>query len=402
MTQIFCVFVFLEQNIGLRIKKIVLLSNMKEIGIYVHIPFCVEKCYYCNFISFCKDEREHSRYVEHLLKEIEIYKLNDYIVTSIFIGGGTPSIIKANLIEKVIKKIKLKFSVSSNAEITIEVNPNSFDDSKAKAYKNCGINRLSFGLQTANNKILKLINRKHSKQDFLRAIKIAQNEGFDNINVDMLVGLPNQKMLDVKKTINLLLKLHIPHISCYSLILEEDTPLFKFVKQGKIKLPSEEKTLKMYDYVLKRLGKNKIFRYEVSNFAKKGYESQHNLKYWSNVDYLGLGLNSHSKLDKTRFSNALNLEDYYNLIEEKKKPVVEENVLTKNEEIEEYIFLSLRKREGLSFENYYSRFGERLEQIRAKEINFLLKNNFIEIVGDNLRATDIGFNVLNEIILRLA
>ncbi len=402
MTQIFCVFVFLEQNIGLRIKKIVLLSNMKEIGIYVHIPFCVEKCYYCNFISFCKDEREHSRYVEHLLKEIEIYKLNDYIVTSIFIGGGTPSIIKANLIEKVIKKIKLKFSVSSNAEITIEVNPNSFDDSKAKAYKNCGINRLSFGLQTANNKILKLINRKHSKQDFLRAIKIAQNEGFDNINVDILVGLPNQKMVDVKKTINLLLKLHIPHISCYSLILEEDTPLFKFVKQGKIKLPSEEKTLKMYDYVLKRLGKNKIFRYEVSNFAKKGYESQHNLKYWSNVDYLGLGLNSHSKLDKTRFSNALNLEDYYNLIEEKKKPVVEENVLTKNEEIEEYIFLSLRKREGLSFENYYSRFGERLEQIRAKEINFLLKNNFIEIVGDNLRATDIGFNVLNEIILRLA
>lgn len=401
MTQIFCVFVFLEQNIGLRIKKIVLLSNMKEIGIYVHIPFCVEKCYYCNFISFCKDEREHSRYVEHLLKEIEIYKLNDYIVTSIFIGGGTPSIIKANLIEKVIKKIKLKFSVSSNAEITIEVNPNSFDDSKAKAYKNCGINRLSFGLQTANNKILKLINRKHSKQDFLRAIKIAQNEGFDNINVDMLVGLPNQKMLDVKKTINLLLKLHIPHISCYSLILEEDTPLFKFVKQGKIKLPSEEKTLKMYDYVLKRLGKNKIFRYEVSNFAKKGYESQHNLKYWSNVDYLGLGLNSHSKLDKTRFSNALNLEDYYNLIKEKKKPVVEENVLTKNEEIEEYIFLSLRKREGLSLENYYSRFGERLELIRAKEINFLLKNNFVQIVGDNLRATDIGFNVLNEIILRL-
>lgn len=374
---------------------------MKEIGIYVHIPFCVEKCYYCNFISFCKDEREHSRYIEHLLKEIEIYELNDYIVTSIFIGGGTPSIIKANLIEKVIKKIKSKFNVSSNAEITIEVNPNSFDDSKAKVYKNCGINRLSFGLQTANNKILKLINRKHSKQDFLRAIKIAQNEGFDNINVDILVGLPNQKMLDVKKTINLLLKLHIPHISCYSLILEEDTPLFKFVEQGKLKVPSEEKTLKMYDYVLKRLRKNKIFRYEVSNFAKKGYESQHNLKYWSNVDYLGLGLNSHSKLDKTRFSNALNLEDYYNLIEEKKKPVVEENVLTKNEEIEEYIFLSLRKREGLSFENYYFRFGERLELIRAKEINFLLKNNFIEIVGDNLRATDIGFNVLNEIILRL-
>lgn len=394
-------FCFLEQNIGLRIKKIVLLSNMKEIGIYVHIPFCVEKCYYCNFISFCKDEREHSRYIEHLLKEIEIYELNDYIVTSIFIGGGTPSIIKANLIEKVIKKIKSKFNVSSNAEITIEVNPNSFDDSKAKVYKNCGINRLSFGLQTANNKILKLINRKHSKQDFLRAIKIAQNEGFDNINVDILVGLPNQKMLDVKKTINLLLKLHIPHISCYSLILEEDTPLFKFVEQGKLKVPSEEKTLKMYDYVLKRLRKNKIFRYEVSNFAKKGYESQHNLKYWSNVDYLGLGLNSHSKLDKTRFSNALNLEDYYNLIEEKKKPVVEENVLTKNEEIEEYIFLSLRKREGLSFENYYFRFGERLELIRAKEINFLLKNNFIEIVGDNLRATDIGFNVLNEIILRL-
>lgn len=374
---------------------------MKEIGIYIHIPFCEEKCFYCNFVSFCKNEKEQEKYIRYLLKEIDMYDLNSYLVTSIFIGGGTPTIISGQLIGKVLKKIRDRFNISPNAEITIEANPNSFTYSKAKIYKDLGVNRISFGLQSANDKILKIINRKHSKKDFINAIKIAKNLGLENINVDILVGLPSQKLADVKKTIKLLLREKIPHISCYSLILEEGTVLNTLIKEAKLSLPSEDDTLKMYEYVLKKLEKNKIYRYEVSNFAKKGFECKHNLKYWSNIDYLGLGLNSHSKISNKRFCNQTELNKYYERIRDNKKPILEENILTNDEKREEFIFLSLRKSEGLSLDEYFSLFGERLEKEKAREIDFLLRKNLIEIVGDNLFATRQGFNVLNEIIIRL-
>jgi len=276
---------------------------MKNLSLYIHIPFCESKCHYCNFVSFKKSNIHKEQYIQYLLKEIKLNATKDFLVNTIFIGGGTPSCLREGDILKISNAIKENFNLSKELEFTIEANPNSFTLEKAKEYVKAGINRISFGLQSANNKILKTINRIHTKKDFINAVKLAKQVGLKNINSDILIGLPNQKLKDVKRTLKLIIKLNLPHVSCYSLILEEKTPLFKMVENKKLKLPQEDKTLKMYDYTLNYLEKHKIFRYEVSNFAKLEKECMHNLTYWNLSNYLGLGLNAHSKIENERFEN---------------------------------------------------------------------------------------------------
>ena len=374
---------------------------MEDLGIYVHIPFCESKCSYCNFVSFKVKEEEKKEYINNLCKEIGLYKNKEVNVDTIFIGGGTPTVCSSEDITKLFNSLNENFNINKNAEITLECNPNSFTEEKAKVYKSCGVNRLSFGLQSANNKLLKTINRVHNKKDFINAIKTAKNIGFKNINADILLGIPNQKLIDVKNTIKLLLKLNITHISCYSLILEENTLLFRQINEGKLKLPKEEKVIKMYDYVVKKLNKHNIKRYEVSNFAKLGYECKHNLKYWNLTNYLGLGLNAHSKINNVRYENFSVLKEYNNSLKGNEKPIKNTTNLTLEDIKEEFIMLGLRKQEGVNLSLYEEFFGERLEKIKAHEVNFLLKNNFIKIVNNNLFATNLGFKVLNQIILNL-
>ncbi|MGN1208123.1 MAG: radical SAM family heme chaperone HemW [Christensenellales bacterium] len=373
----------------------------KEISIYVHIPFCENKCYYCDFVSFKKGSSEKEKYVKNLVQEINLNKNKNFVVKTIFIGGGTPSCLQAKDIEKILKTIKRSFCVDEKCEITIEINPNSFSKEKAEIYKKCGINRLSFGLQSANDKLLKKINRIHTKKDFVKAIKIAKLSGFENVNADILLGLAGQKLLDVKNTLKLLIKLGLPHISCYTLILEENTPLFNMVKNKKCELPSEEKVLKMYNFCLKFLAKHKIFRYEVSNFSIKGFECKHNLVYWNNCDYLGLGLNSHSKIGNQRFENFADFENYYLALSKNQKPIKNIQTLNFDEQREEFVMLGLRKTEGISLEEYSKLFGEDLLCKKAEEIELLKKNNLIQIGKDHLKATNLGFEVLNQIILSL-
>lgn len=374
---------------------------MKELSLYIHIPFCESKCFYCNFVSFNKKEEDKEKYINYLLKEIELNKTKDYLVKTIFIGGGTPSCLKDGDILKIVNKVKENFIIDKNVEFTIEANPNSFNKEKAQEYINAGINRISFGLQSANNKLLKSVNRLHSKKDFINAVTIAKQEGLKNINADIILGLPNQKLIDVKKTLRLIKKMKLTHISCYSLILEENTVLYKKVKENIVKIPTEEKTLKMYDYVLKYLENNNYKRYEVSNFSKSGFECKHNLTYWNLNNYLGLGLNSHSKIENKRIENYSNFIEYYKSLDNNEKPIKEVLKLTTQDIKEEYIMLSLRKTDGINLKEYQTKFNENLEIVKAKEINFLLKNGFIEIVNNHLFASILGFKVLNQIILKL-
>ncbi len=374
---------------------------MQEISLYVHIPFCQSKCYYCNFVSFKSSIQKQEEYINYLLKEIDLNKNKNYLIKTIFIGGGTPSVVDEKFIEKIILKINECFVVSDNAEITIEINPNSFSQKKAESYKKIGINRLSFGLQSSKNKLLKKINRIHTKKDFINAIKIAKSVGFSNINADILLGLPSQKITNVRQTLKLLMKMDIPHISCYSLILEENTPLFEMVKNKKIKLPSEEKVIKMFDFCNKFLSKNKILRYEVSNFAKTGFECKHNLVYWNLQNFLGFGLNAHSKIDNQEFKNFSDFKHYFLSLDNGKKPIKSFETVSKQEMQEEYIMLGFRKTQGIDLKNFKEIFGFDLLEKKNKQIENFINNKFLTNENGFLKATDLGFKVLNQIILEL-
>ena len=279
-----------------------------EIGIYVHIPFCKKKCDYCDFISYCNKDNLIEKYVEAMKKEIESQNIKPEI-TTIYIGGGTPSYIDSKYIIQIINKIKEK-NVSPNAEITIEVNPGTVTMEKLEDYRSCGINRISIGLQSTNNTLLKEIGRIHDFKQFLETYKMAKKVGFKNINVDLMLGLPNQRIKDLKESLEQILKLKPKHVSVYSLIVEDGTPIANKIEKGELQLPDEELERNMYWFVKNTLELNGYKHYEISNFAKKGYESKHNLNCWNQKEYIGIGVAAHSYRDITRYSNTENIEEY--------------------------------------------------------------------------------------------
>lgn len=372
-----------------------------EISLYVHIPFCESKCHYCSFVSIKSNEEFREKYVEYLIKEIKLCRNNTFAVKSIFIGGGTPSILSGEQIERILSAIYENFLINKDAEITIEANPNSFSKEKAEIYKKSGINRISFGLQSDNDDILKTIGRVHTKEDFFRAIEFAKNAGFENINADVMLGLPNQKLSDVESTLETLISQDVTHISCYSLILEEGTKLNSWVENGEIILPTEDETVKMYDFCLKFLEKHKIFRYEVSNFAKKGFESAHNLTYWTGGNYLGLGLNSHSKIGDKRSENTANFSEYFFEIDKLNFPIKNKITLSKDEKREEFVMLSLRIKQGIDCFEYEKLFNENLIEAKKQEIEFLTGLKLIKCENGHIFCTNKGYKVLNQIILKL-
>lgn len=271
----------------------------KEIGLYVHIPFCKQKCYYCDFVSFAGQEQMEEKYVNALKKEIEKYALEnkvmskhniepEFIIKTIYIGGGTPSYINEKYIVEIINTIRQNFKVKEEAEITIEVNPGTVNLEKLATYKKCGINRLSIGLQAVQDTLLKKIGRIHTYSDFLDTYKNARNVGFANINVDLMINLPLQTVKDVEESVKEIIKLKPEHISVYSLIVEDETPISKMLENEEIKLASDEEERKMYWLVKNILEKHKYIQYEISNFSKLGFESKHNLDCWNQEEYIGL------------------------------------------------------------------------------------------------------------------
>ncbi len=378
-------------------------SIVKNLGLYIHIPFCEKKCDYCNFVSFCKAPNEKNTYVDALKKEIIIqgdaYK--DYIIDTIFIGGGTPSCLLDGQILDILQAVKNNFNLDKNAEISIECNPNSITQQKLIEYKHAGINRISIGLQVYNNRLLKLIGRLHNKKQFDNAIKFCKSNGFDNINVDLILGIPTQKLYDVKKELHHLKRLKVKHISAYGLIVEEGTKLSFNLKNGVYNLPSEDLQVKMYDYTNKFLQKHGYFRYEVSNFAKKSFESKHNLKYWTNQEYLGLGLNSSSYCGYERWKNTDNYEEYIHSINNNTLLQLEKEKIDKKAQIEECVMLSLRTSFGLNCNIFKQRFGFDILQSKNVVIKSLIKNDLIKINNNCIVCTDKGFKMLNQVILEL-
>lgn len=378
----------------------------KDLSLYIHIPFCNSKCNYCNFVSSVGTEEEKLRYVEDLKKEIKIRakEYNSfYTINTIYIGGGTPSCLKNGAIKDILQTIYRFFTVKNNAEITMELNPNSITEEKISEYVISGVNRFSIGLQCVSQHILKSMGRTHTVNDFDNTIELIREKGISNINADLIVGYPGQTTADVINTVKHLILNNIPHISSYILSVEEGTPLQLMIDKGVKYLPSEEKLLKMYQSVVNTLVQNGYIRYEISNFAKPGFMCKHNLTYWNRTDYLGLGVAAHSYIDGVRFSNTENRNIYCECIETRAKaPVSNVSKLTEKEKKEECIMLSLRTNEGLSTVKYQKEFNENFLATHKEKLSSFIKLGFLVIDKEgNIKATAKGFLVLNKIILEL-
>lgn len=378
----------------------------KELGIYIHIPFCKQKCYYCDFVSFSNKEGYIEKYVETVKREIDSYDLSKYNITTIYIGGGTPSRIPSEKIQEILEKIKQKISKNQtrweDIEITIELNPGTVDEEKIKKYKEIGINRLSIGLQSTNNKLLKEIGRIHTFEDFKKTYNLVKKVGFENINVDLMIGLPNQTISDVKESLNEIIKLNPTHVSVYSLIVEENTKMEQLINSKELQLPDEELERQMYWYVKNILELNGYNHYEISNFAKKGKESKHNLNCWEQKEYIGLGLAAYSYLNGVRYGNTSNIEEYINVQDFFNRSELEESGIRIVDEVQsledkrkEYMLLGLRKIEGVSIQKFKEKFVENPIFLFRKELEKLVNEELIAIDGDCIRLTNKGLDLAN-------
>lgn len=379
----------------------------KQIGLYIHIPFCKQKCSYCDFCSYANKESFIKRYIQCVLKEIievgnnnkidfENGKDDLFLVKTMYIGGGTPSLIDSKYIVQIIEDIKLNFKIDEKAEITIEVNPGTVTLEKLEDYKRTGINRLSIGLQSTQEHLLKEIGRIHTYLDFLDTFRFAREAGFENINVDLMIGLPNQTLEEVKDSIEEIVSMEPEHISVYSLILEENTPLFKKVEEG-LELPNEDLERKMYWAVKQTLEQNNYIHYEISNFAKKGYESKHNLDCWNQKEYIGFGIAAHSYTNGIRYSNIENIEQYIKNYDEDK---TEENlVFHEKQDMEamqkEYMLLGLRKIDGVSIQEFKIKFVANPVFLYHSELEKLVNEELLEIDGDMIKLTNKGLDLAN-------
>ena len=371
---------------------------MERFGIYIHIPFCVKKCSYCDFVSFCSDEKTWEQYTNAVVCEIENKKIeNPKKVTTIYIGGGTPSLIPENYIVKIINTVKSRFKIEESAEITIEVNPGTVTEKKLVAYKNAGINRISIGLQSAEDRILKLIGRIHNYQTFLSTYNLTRNIGFENINVDLMLAIPTQTKEELLNTLNKVIELKPNHISLYSLIVEENTEIKKALEVGKLEYVDEKVEREMYWKTKRILEKNGYFHYEISNFAKRGFESKHNMDCWNQEEYIGFGIAAHSYINNKRFSNISNLEEYIKNINEEnfeKNIELHENQ-TKQDKMKEYMMIGLRKIGGISISEFERRFRISPLFYFRFEIDKLVKENLLEVDLDYIKLTKKGLDFAN-------
>lgn len=372
---------------------------MKKIGVYIHIPFCKQKCYYCDFISYANKEQYFDKYVQALIAEMSSFlDNNDVEIETIYIGGGTPSIIDAKYIEKVMAKLQEKNALITAKEITIEVNPGTVTEEKLKTYKKIGINRLSIGLQSTDNNILKTIGRIHSYEDFLNTYKLARNQGFGNINVDLMIGLPNQKISDIKSSLEEITELKPEHISVYSLIVEENTPIEKMLNIGKLELPDEELERNMYWYVKNFLELNGYKHYEISNFAKEGYESKHNLDCWNQKEYIGFGVAAHSYINDVRYGNTENIDEYIKNCNngefEQNKIIdeIEKDIFSKEQE---FMLIGLRKIDGISIQEFKNKFGDNPIFVFKNELSKLVGDGLVVVDFDSIRLTNKGLDLAN-------
>lgn len=374
----------------------------ENIGIYIHIPFCKKKCFYCDFVSYENKENLIQEYIDavclEILQNAEI--LSEYNISTIYFGGGTPSLIKVEYIEKILNTLKLFVTDEKEIkEITIEINPNSASLDKLGKYYNLGINRLSIGLQSTHDKILRNIGRLHTFNDFKEVLKNANAVGFKNISVDLIYPLPGLNLSGFKETLNSVIKLkdefNIKHISVYNLEVHENTRLEFLLKEGFVSLCNENEEYKMREELNKRLQDNGFVKYEISNYAYPGFESKHNLCYWNQEKYIGFGVNASSFFNLKRYRNTSNIDKYIDGIKNNKNIVVETEELDKLSLMKEYIILKLRLSKGVEISEFKQKFGTDIFDIFNTEFNSLKKDNLVNITSKNISLTNRGEEVAN-------
>lgn len=378
------------------------ISAQNSVGLYIHIPFCKKKCAYCDFLSStCYEEVD--QYFSYLMEEVKLYHnlYGPQELNSIYIGGGTPSSVGQGYISSLLKQIYKHNNVDPNSEITIEVNPESVSENKLKEYRDSGINRISMGCQSFNDEKLKTIGRIHKASHIYEAYDLIRKLSFSNVNLDIIFALPGQSFQEFDQDIDALLRLEPEHISAYSLILEEDTQLFKDVEDGKLDLLSDEKDRYDYHHLIKKLEEYGYHQYEISNFAKDGKESRHNLKYWTVKYYIGLGLGSSSFFDSKRYSNFDNFNDYYNSIKKASLAIKDFYEMDYDELKIDYILMNLRLTKGINLSEYKNIFARDFYLEYKGLIDDFIEGNYMVNTGENIAFTSLGFDISNRFFVEI-
>ena len=366
---------------------IIITMQKKPTSAYVHIPFCTQICYYCDFSKVFIKNQPVDSYLEHLLEELRSYDIQK--LRTLYIGGGTPTALSAPQLEVLLKGLTKKLDLSVLEELTIEANPGDLDSDKIAVLKNSAVNRVSLGVQTFDDKMLKKIGRSHLEKDIYENIDRLKLAGFDNISIDLIYALPGQTMEQVKDNVAKAIGLDIPHMSLYSLILENHTVFMNRMRRGKLPLPKEELEAEMFEYIIAALERADFEHYEISNFSKSGFESRHNLMYWDNAEYYGIGAGASGYVNGIRYKNHGPIRHYLNAVEEGNARITEEH-LSQKEQMEEEMFLGLRKKSGVSMTRFEEKFGRSFDGLYEETIRDLVQQGLMQIDGDRVRMTKRG------------
>ena len=359
----------------------------KPTSAYVHIPFCTQICYYCDFSKVFIKNQPVDSYLEHLLEEFQSYDIQK--LRTLYIGGGTPTALSASQLEVLLKGLTKSLDLSVLEELTIEANPGDLDADKIAVLKNSAVNRVSLGVQTFDDKMLKKIGRSHLEKDIYENIDRLKLAGFDNISIDLIYALPGQTMEQVKENVAKAIGLDIPHMSLYSLILENHTVFMNRMRRGKLPLPKEELEAEMFEYIIAELERAGFEHYEISNFSKPSFESRHNLMYWDNAEYYGIGAGASGYVNGVRYKNHGPIRHYLSAVEEGNARIIEEH-LSQKERMEEEMFLGLRKKSGVSMARFEEKFGRSFDGLYGEIVRDLVQQGLMQIDGDRVRMTKRG------------
>ncbi|WP_314436367.1 radical SAM family heme chaperone HemW [uncultured Streptococcus sp.] len=359
----------------------------KPTSAYVHIPFCTQICYYCDFSKVFIKNQPVDSYLEHLLEEFQSYDIQK--LRTLYIGGGTPTALSAPQLEVLLKGLTKNLDLSVLEELTIEANPGDLDADKIAVLKNSAVNRVSLGVQTFDDKMLEKIGRSHLEKDIYENIDRLKLADFDNISIDLIYALPGQTMEQVKENVAKAIGLGIPHMSLYSLILENHTVFMNRMRRGKLPLPKEELEAEMFEYIIAELERAGFEHYEISNFSKPSFESRHNLMYWDNAEYYGIGAGASGYVDGVRYKNHGPIRHYLSAVEEGNARITEEH-LSQKEQMEEEMFLGLRKKSGVSMVRFEEKFGRSFDGLYGEVVKDLVQQGLMQIEGDRVRMTKRG------------
>ena len=359
----------------------------KPTSAYVHIPFCTQICYYCDFSKVFIKNQPVDSYLENLLQEFDSYNIQK--LRTLYIGGGTPTALSASQLEVLLEGLTKNLDLSMLKEFTIEANPGDLDDDKIAVLKNSVVNRVSLGVQTFDDKMLKKIGRSHTEKDIYENIDRLKLAGFDNISIDLIYALPGQTMEQVKDNVAKAIALDIPHMSLYSLILENHTVFMNRMRRGKLPLPKEELEAEMFEYIIAELERAGFVHYEISNFSKQGFESRHNLMYWDNAEYYGIGAGASGYVDGVRYKNHGPIRHYLKAVEEGSARINEEH-LSQREQMEEEMFLGLRKKSGVSMARFEEKFERSFQELYGAIVKDLIQKGLMQVEGDRVRMTKRG------------